>query len=388
MTGHIRRRGERSWELKFDVGTDVGGKRQIRYHSFKGTKREAQAELTKLLASSNNGTYVDPDKSTVAEFLTRWERDWAAINLSAKTVERYQQLISHQIVPRVGHLPIQKVKPAHLQELYGTLLKGGGVDGAPLAPRTVGLVHLLLRRAFGHAVTWGIVSTNPVAVSPPRVPDTEIEIVGDDEIRRVLDRLRDRDRQLHMIGYLALATGMRRGELLALRWRDIEDGRVKVDRSLEQTRAGLKFKAPKSKRGRRSITVPAEVTSELRAYKTTQQEFRLSIGIGRLSPDDLLFPQVDGSPRKPNDLSRDWLVATKAIGRPINLHALRHTHVSHLIAAGVDILTISRRVGHANPTTTLNVYGHLIPNSDDRVTQAVAAIFTRVSGGISVVTDR
>jgi integrase len=150
----------------------------------------------------------------------------------------------------------------------------------------------------------------------------------------------------------------------------------------------LKFKAPKSKRGRRSITVPAEVTGELRAYKTTQQEFRLSIGIGRLSPDDLLFPQADGLPRKPNDLSRDWLVATKATGRPINLHALRHTHVSHLIAAGVDILTISRRVGHANPTTTLNVYGHLIPNSDDRVTQAVAAIFARVSGGISVVTER
>jgi integrase len=321
--------------------------------------------------------------------LTRWERDWAATNLAAKTVERYQQLIRYQIVPRIGQMPVQKLKPAHLQELYGTLLKSGAVDGGPLAQRTVGHVHRLLRRAYGHAVTWGIVSTNPVAaVSPPRVPDTEIEIVGDDDIRRVLKNLRSRDQQLHMIAFLALATGMRRGELLALRWSDIEDDRVRVERSLEQTRGGLKFKAPKTKRSRRSVTIPAEVATELRAYKITQQEFRLSLGIGRLSPVDLLFSHVDGSPRKPNDLSRDWLVATAVVGRPINLHALRHTHVSHLIAAGVDILTISRRVGHAKPTTTLNVYGHLIPNSDDRATQAVANMFARVSGGNPVVTER
>ena len=173
MTGHVRRRGEKSWELKFDTGIDASGKRQIRYHSFKGTKREAQAELTRLVASSNAGTYVDPDRATVEEFLMRWARDWAVGNLSAKTVERYQQLINNQIVPRVGRLPIQKVKPAHLQELYGTLLNGGGVGGEPLAPRTVGHVHRLLRRALGHAVTWGVIATNPAAaISPPRVPES------------------------------------------------------------------------------------------------------------------------------------------------------------------------------------------------------------------------
>jgi integrase len=191
-----------------------------------------------------------------------------------------------------------------------------------------------------------------------------------------------------MIAFLALGTGARRGEQLALRWRDIETDRIKIERSLEQTRAGLKFKAPKTKRGRRSITIPDEVSAELRAHKMAQQEFRLSIDIGRLGPDDLVFPHADSSPLKPNDLSRDWLVATEAIGRPINLHALRHTHVSHLIAVGVDILTISRRVGHAKPTTTLNVYRHLIPNSDDRAAQAVTNMFARVSGGNPVVTER
>ena len=179
----------------------------------------------------------------------------------------------------MGHLPIQKVKAAHLQELYGALLKAGSAEGKPLAPRTVGHVHRLLRRALGHAVTWGILSTNPVAaVSAPRVSDAEIEIVSDAEIRRVLDHLRDRDLQLHTIAFLALGTGTRRGELLALRWRDVGDEKIKVERSLEQTRSGLRFKSPKTKRSRRSVSIPTEVSGELRAYKMAQQEYRLSIG--------------------------------------------------------------------------------------------------------------
>jgi hypothetical protein len=127
MTGHIRPRGERSWELKFDVGIDASGKRQVRYHSFKGTKREAQAELTRLLADAQKGNYVDPSKVTVAEFLERWERDWAGTNLSPKTVERYRGLIARQIVPHIGQLQIQKLRPVHLSELYAKLLHEGGL---------------------------------------------------------------------------------------------------------------------------------------------------------------------------------------------------------------------------------------------------------------------
>jgi integrase len=315
----------------------------------------------------------------LGEFLTRWEQDWAASNVSTKTLERYQQLITNQIRPHIGAMPIQKVRPVHLQELYAKLLKSGGVDEGPLAALTVGHIHRLLRRALGHAATWGVIANNPAAVvHPPRVPESEIEIAGDTEIKAVLDHLRDRNRPLYTIAVLALATGMRRGELLALRWQDIEDGRIKVERSLEQTRSGLKFKAPKTKRGRRSITIPASVAGEMRAHKLAKQELQFALGQGRISPDDLVFTMRDGSPRKPNALTNDWLRATLAVGRRINLHALRHTHVSNLIAAGIDILTISRRVGHASPAITLSVYGHLCPNTDDRAAQAVEAMFTRV----------
>jgi integrase len=273
MTGHIRRRGERSWELKFDLGRDETGKRQIRYHSFKGTKREAQAELTRLSAEALRGTYIDATSETVGGFLDRWDRDWASIHLSPKTVERYRGIIGKQIKPNIGNRPIQKLRAVDLSGLYAKLLREDG-----LAARTVGHVHRLLHRALGHAATWGVVQQNVVSlVSPPRVASTEIEIIREDEIKTVLQKLRGRS--MYMIATLGLATGMRRGELLAMRWQDIDldAGKLRVERSLEQTKAGLRFKAPKTKHDRRTITIPPLIVAELRQHWKEQQERRLAL---------------------------------------------------------------------------------------------------------------
>ena len=180
MRGHVRRRGKRSWELKFDLGRDSStGKRQIRYHSFKGTKREAHAELTRLTAEALHGTYIDASSETVRGFLDRWDRDWASVHVSPKTIERYRGLIGKQIRPNIGSRPIQKLRAVDLSELYAKLLREDG-----LAPRTVGHVHRLLHRALGHAATWGVVQQNVASlVSPPRVVSTEIEIIREQEIK-------------------------------------------------------------------------------------------------------------------------------------------------------------------------------------------------------------
>ena len=177
--GPVRPRGSGSWELKFDLGRDpLTAKRQSRYVSFKGTKREAQVELTRLLAETNIGTYVDPSKLALAAFLDRLARDWIPANVSPKTGERYRQLLDNQVKPHIGALPIQKLRPVHLSELYAKLLREGGVDGGPLSARSVGHTHRCLRRAFGHATQWGVITTNPSAVvSPPKVQDKEIEII-------------------------------------------------------------------------------------------------------------------------------------------------------------------------------------------------------------------
>jgi integrase len=173
---------------------------------------------------------------------------------------------------------------------------------------------------------------------------------------------------------------MRRGELLALRWQDVDlnGAKLRVERSLEQTKAGLRFKSPKTKHGRRTITLPASAVAELREHLKQQQERRLALGAGKAPADALVFPTWDFATRSPNALTKEWSVAMVETGMAVSLHSLRHTHASSLIAAGLDILTISRRLGHASPTITLGIYGHLFSNTDDRAAQVIEALFAKV----------
>lgn len=381
MTGHVRRRGARSWELKFDLGTDsLTGRRLTRFHSFKGTKREADIELAKLVAAAATGGYTDPSKATVGEFLDRWERDWAVGNVSPKTIERYREIIKKHIKPHIGSLKVQKLRALHLQELYRKLLADGRAPGVGLAPRTVGHVHRVLHRSLGHAAQWGVVHQNVATLlSPPPVESAEVEILRADDVKAVLTGLRGQ--RLHMIATLGLATGMRRGELLALRWKDVDfdRGRVQVEQSIETTKeGGTRFKPPKTKHGRRAITLPKSTVALLRAHWKAQQEGRLALGMGRAAADDLVFSKQEGEPLDPDAISKEWTALIgKLNGVPkVKLHSLRHTHASQLIASGLDVLTISRRLGHSTPTITLAVYGHLFSNTDDVAAQVMEAALT------------
>ena len=176
---------------------------------------------------------------------------------------------------------------------------------------------------------------------------------------------------------LALATGMRRGELLALQWDDIDlDGStLRVERSVEETKAGLRLKPPKTKRGRRNITLPPEAVAMLRAHKVQQMELRLAIGMGKPDVATLVFSDIEGRLLKPHTISRAWRRAVAVKKLPaVTFHALRHTHASMLIRAGVDILTISRRLGHSKAAITLDVYGHLICGADEAAAKAISEV--------------
>ncbi|MCC6780923.1 MAG: site-specific integrase [Hyphomicrobiales bacterium] len=384
MSGHIRRRGTNSWEIKFDLGTDPAtGRRATRYHSFKGTKREAQAELTRLLSSRDTGAYVDPSKLTVAEFLDRWERDWAEINVGPKTFERYSELLRKHVRPHIGATALQRLRVVDLNELYAKLLREGRGEKRGLAPRTVGHVHRVLHRALGHAAGWSLVQQNVASlVSPPAVASTELSILTEQQIPKVIEHVRGLS--LCPIVVLALATGMRRGELLALRWRDVDlsAAKVRVERALEQTRkGGLRFKAPKTKHGRRAISIPPSVVAELKTHRAEEQKRRLALGGGKVPEDGLVFPNWDGSTRTPDTATKEFARAMGACGLPdIGLHSLRHTHASQLIASGLDVLTISRRLGHGSPAITLSVYGHLFANTDDRAAEVMERTLGNVRG--------
>jgi integrase len=255
------------------------------------------------------------------------------------------------------------------------LLREGRFDqrnknAAPgLSARTIGHCHRVLSRALGHAKKWGVIPTNPVTdVEPPRVESTEVEILREPEVKNLLEKLRGR--MLYLVAVVGLATGMRRGELLALRRQDVDlsRGHIHIERSLEYTKgSGLRFKAPKTRRGRRTISIPPAIVAELRARFAQQQEQWLALGLGRVPDDALVFATEEGKTRSPNALSKDWSEMMQELGIKATLHSLRHTHASQLIAAGVDVVTISGRLGHASPVITLATYAHLFHNTGDEV---------------------
>ncbi|MGD9924797.1 MAG: tyrosine-type recombinase/integrase [Pseudorhodoplanes sp.] len=357
--------------MKFDLGTDPAtGKRLTRYHAIKGTRKQAEAEAVKIIASAETGQYVDASRETVRTFVERWLSNWAAGNTSNKTYTRYEQLLRKHVVARIGDVLVQKLKPVHLQDVYAAMAREG------LADRTRLHVHRVVHRMLRHAAQWGVVHQNAAAlVDAPTVASKEIEILTPEQVRAVLATLRGKS--IYVIAATALATGMRRSELLALRWQDVDlDGaKLRVEQSLEQTkRGGLVFKAPKTRHGRRTITLPPSTVTDLRTHWKTQQEGRLALGLGKAPEDSLVFAAWDGEPRSPNGLTKEWQSVMSKAKLKATLHSLRHTHASTLIASGLDVLTISRRLGHGSPAITLSVYGHLF-KTDDRAAQIMEATF-------------
>ena len=382
--GHIRQRGKTSWQIKFDGPPDPEtGNRRIQYVTVRGSKKDAQRERRRLLDAVEGGSYVQPSKVTVNEFASRWKQEWAAFNVSPRTAERYGELLDHHVIPHIGSLSVQRVGPMALNKLYADLLTTGRTlhsgEVIGLAPRTVGHVHRAIHRMLGFAVQWGVIEINPASkVSPPKVEPTEIEILTNEQATVVLTKLRGR--VLYPVVAMALASGMRRGEILALRWRvvDFQKRTVRVESALEETKAGgVRVKAPKTKHGKRNISLPDWMFDVLRDQRRQHQERNLALGLGKLTGDEWVFGKLDGDVRAPESVTKEWRATVRTMQLPdVTFHALRHTHASQLIAAGLDVLTISRRLGHARPTITLDVYGHLFADSDVKAAQVMHDIFS------------
>jgi integrase len=373
MKGCLKQRGPNSWAIIVD-GRDQAGKRRRVWHSFRGTRRQAEVERARLITEAQGGTPVDPSKITLAEYLDRFERDWASLHTTLASAQRYARSVTYAR-RHLGDRRLQSLRPADLAALYATMSRAG------LAPRTVKHAHNVLHRAFKQAKLWGLLRDNPAEMArPPSIPDEETAILQPQRARALLERLHGQP--LYLLASLLLATGLRRSEALALRWRDVDldTGHLTVEQTLEQTVThGVRIKGPKTRHGRRTISLPAHTVAELRAHWRAQQEHRLALGIGKAPADGFMLAAMDGKPQSPDVISTAWGRAMDKIGMPeITLHSLRHTHASMLIAAGVDILTISRRLGHANPTITLNTYGHLIHGMDDRAAEVMDQAFGKM----------
>ena len=205
----------------------------------------------------------------------------------------------------------------------------------------------------------------------------EIEILTRDEVKTVLTTLRSAAHPIYPHVAVLLATGLRRGELCGLQWRDVDldAGRLRVERAIERTGAGLRIKAPKTRSGRLTITISTGTVDVLREHRQATLETRMALGLGRLPDDAFIFGTPDGRLINPNQLTTAWRRAVVALGLPrVSLHALRHTHASGLISIGTDVVSVSRRLGHGNPAITLRVYAHLFSRNDETAAKAIDQI--------------
>jgi integrase len=387
MKGHIRRRGEHSWELKFDLGLDEKtGRRITQFHSFKGTKKEAEQKLRELLGSVDKGSYVSKSNLTVVEHVTSRIAQWEALQkISPKTAERYRELLADQIIPHIGQIPLQKLKAADIESWHATLKTAGRKDGrGGLSHQTIHHAHRLLSKALKEGMRHDLVARNVASLEqPPKVERKEVAVLSRDQVKLLVERLRGH--AMYPIAITALFTGMRRGELLALKWNrvDLDAKQITVCEAVEETRgSGIRFKTPKTNSGVRNVTLPDIVIETLRSHRRQQLEVRVRLGLGKLADDALVFPAVDGSPQPPKIFSITWARLAESIGLPeATFHSLRHSHASFLIDAGIDVVKISKRLGHANPTITLNVYAHLLDKRDDKSSAAINATVASLFAG-------
>lgn len=318
---------------------------------------------------------MDTSKLTVAEFLEQWLVSYAEMNVSAKTLERYQGIVRKHLIPALGSMPLPRLSPLHIQQHYSDALKGGRKDGREggLSAQSVLHHHRLLHEALQMAVRWQLLARNPAdAVEPPRVVERDVEVIDEAKAVWLMDAARGTRLYLPII--LAVCAGLRRGEIVGLQWEDFDDAaaRLWIRRSLEETKlGGVKFKTPKSKRGPRSVALPATAVDALREHCELREQHREAFG-NDYANLDLICCVEDGSIWKPSAFTSAYraLLKRRKLNGP-SFHALRHSHASQLVRAGVDIKAVSERLGHSKAGFTLNTYAHLRPGQDDEAAKRI-----------------
>jgi integrase len=284
--------------------------------------------------------------------------------VSPKTHERYGELVTNYLIPALGALPLSKLAPGDIQSAYGGWATEGRRDGKPggLSPLTRRYIHVILKSALARAAEQQLLARNPADAFKKRLPKVErkeMVTLTAEQSQQLLESIKDT--RTYWPVMLALATGMRRGEVLALRWKNIDLDRavLSVVQSLEQTKTELRFKDTKTSRNR-AITLPAFAVEELRRLKRQQAEELLALGI-RQTGETLVCCRADGEPLQPRSVTHQFILLrgrVKDLPR-VRFHDTRHSHATQLLADGVHPKVAQERLGHSTVTTTLDLYSHV-----------------------------
>lgn len=366
MAGYLRWRAG-AWRLRVDAGTDplTGKRRQVHrtVHAPNNRtgRKTAEQELAKLVTEVAAGRTAPTSDMTVAELLERYialkATSWAPGSDDATRAR-----VTRHVTPRIGNVPVERLRPADLDHLYATLLAGG------LSAASIRRVHNVIRAAFAQAIRWDLIASNPASrATPPREPRRDVTPPAPEQVVALLDAAAGDDPTLGLFVRLAAVTGARRGQLCALRWSDVDldAAEVRFTRALAKVRGGAVAKDTKTG-ARWAVAIDPATVRQLRDHRRRQAETALSVGVP-LAPDACLFAQdaAGTRPWHPDGASQRFARLRARVGLDgVRLHDLRHYMATQLLAEGFDVATVTGRGGWATATTPLRVYAHFQPARD------------------------
>ena len=346
--GTVSERPDGTWTGQVTTGYTEDG-RQKRKTVYGKSQADALAKLAEVKQRLASGTYSDT-KLTVKEYLKQWLEEKER-TLKPTTLEQYTSCIDRSIVPIIGSVKLDKLTPLQVQNLVNQI---HDVSGAARAAKC----RTVLFSAYKQAIRWQLVTRNPVeATDPVKEPHREMTLWEPEQAARFLDVAREH--RLYAFFYLSMATGLRRGELLGLRWVDIEGSLLHVKQSLVKVGSKLIFSTPKTRKGFRTVALSPDVLEVLLLHRQRQDAERAVLGDAWAHPE-LVFASEVGTPLNPDNLKRvrDYLM-NKADVPPVRLHDLRHLHASLAIRGGMDAKVLADRLGHSRASFTLDRYTHL-----------------------------
>jgi len=364
--GSIYERWDGRWAGSVHIGYEDG--RRVRKHVMGHSRAEVKDKMAALMRAHKEQRPIPDQRAKVGPYLRRWLDEVAKPTLRASTYDSYDDILRLHLVPGLGHLALAKLTPADVQVFLTRKLEGG------LSPRRVQYIHAVLRRALVTAERWGMVGRNVAKlVDPPRVPRHEIAPLTPEQAKVLIEKSAD-DRH-RALWVTALATGLRQGELLALRWEDIDldEGRLRVRHSLANVGGTLVLQEPKTDRSRRSIALPEVVIAALRGHRTRQRMDRLVAG-SRWVDSGHVFATMRGTPHHAATITRAFQDALDRAGLPrVRFHDLRHSAATFLLAQGMTLEDVKNLLGHSTIVLTSNTYGHVLEARQREVATAMDA---------------
>ena len=377
MKGRVRRRSSGNWELTADAGKDPNGKRRRKSETFQGSKREADRRLREFVAEVEEELERErdtPGRRTwlVSEWLYKWLHERIEIQRKLNTFERYEGIVRKHLAPVIGRIELSKLSPLDMNDALQRQVKDGHYT------RTAELAYIVLSGAMKYALGLEQIDVNPMTrVDMPRAPRRRVDPPDVQQVKDLLRLAEDEDHYLFVFLKLDARTGMRRGEMIALRWENVnlEECCLSVVESAVKTHSeGVRLETPKTEQGERRIDLDGRMVELLVQHKHRQETCLIDLPHGYVDKG-LVFPALDGDWMRPQNMLRHLKQLGARVGIPnITFHKLRHFHATIALDQGNNPVVVSQRMGHRNVSTTMDMYGHVLPGWQKEVAENVANV--------------